>query len=72
MFIVKMIFLKVADKLTKYFCKTFRAEYTIASARRMIISSIDLLNAMQKMVNAELISKAVKPTSQTSKPLAII
>ncbi len=33
---------------------------------------LDLLDAMQKMVNIELISRAVKPTSQFSKPPAIL
>ena len=71
----KMFILKVADKMINYYHKiSSDPSYTRRNYDREREKNdnfpLDLPDAMQKMVNAELISNAVKPTSQTSQHLA--
>jgi hypothetical protein len=72
----KMSILKVADKMINYYQKiSVEPSYTQHSYNREREKNdnfpLDLPDAMQKMVNAELISRAVKPTNQNNKHLTI-
>ena len=72
----KTSILKVADKMIGYYQKLIsESSYTQRMYDREREENdefpFDLPDAMQKMVNVELISRAVKPTSQSSKPPAI-
>jgi hypothetical protein len=72
----KTSIVKAADKMISYYQKLISdASFTQRMYDREREKNdefpLDLPDAMQKMVNAELINKAVKPATQFSKPLTI-